>query len=224
MNVFLPDFEYFEKVSTFGLTDEIFTKDMVAYFEGMDLAQVLRTRLSEEDYGDYEGFKDSFKSATDLDFEGDVLKFLNRGYALGLYDNGSILPGILLIADASSKPDAAKKVVESLNNQVISIVDGLAASYASDEDSSAVASRKKLVIDEGVGYMVEIDFGLILTAVQSEKFTFSFGLTGDNLFFISTYKDFADVFQLDLSVNWKEGPYDRHLSRSAYLSDTGLHK
>jgi hypothetical protein len=194
MKVFSPKAGYFKNATTFNLTDEIFTKDMVAYFEGMDLAQVLRARILDEDRGDFESFKSSFKSATDLDFENDVLKFLNRGYALGLYDNGSILPGILLLADASSKPDAAKKVVESLNNQVASIVDGLAASYVSEEDSSNVASRKKLAIDEGVGYMVEIDFGLILTSVRSEKFVFSFGLTGDNLFFISTYKDFATTF------------------------------
>ncbi|MBU1992389.1 MAG: hypothetical protein ABH856_02880 [Patescibacteria group bacterium] len=184
-----------QKVGQFKLADNIFTDDIFGYWEGRDIASYLRAKLSEQAYGTYDSFKDSFESSTDLSFEKNLLSFLGEGYAFSFHDNGSLLPGVVMLFDASSDPKSASEVVESLRSRTETIVKSLQFSYEGGEEAAkAVASKRKLKIDGGEGYIMEIDFGLLLSSVSSEKFVFAFGMTGDNKFYLSTYKNFVESY------------------------------
>jgi len=172
-----------DKKSKFNLADlpyenpymykELPGDKLMMYAEAYSLKKMIELQVdmlltTESDKKDWEDMKKMFKKTVGLNLEQDVLSWMDRGYAISLQRNGSVMPGISIYIDAKSNPKGAKKVVDLIDT---SMLQGL-------EMMKANATKKDIDFDEVLKHENE---------VFTEPFEFYYGLTANNYFVLSTY-------------------------------------
>lgn len=102
------------------LFNEIPSEGLMAYFESSGLKQTFEEadKLG-DDTSTLETLRKNFRSLFAMDFDDDILSFLDQGYALVLHQNGEgIVPGLSVVVDITSNPDGAQRFLDKLDGQL----------------------------------------------------------------------------------------------------------
>ncbi len=200
-------------------------KNLIMYAEVYDFKKIIDMGLNMYEW-DEDTSKEMrkaellIKKTIDLDLKEDVLSWMDKGFAMVLQRNDSIIPAISFYVDASSNPEGAKKVVDLLDTAISQIYDQMLANPDPGMDIEKMV--KKEVVQVGKSDMNKFSFDftgmsdaeLLAAGLPSGIFTepieFYYGLTNNNYFVISTYsgldKEFGDGFvSVGSSLNVEEG-------------------
>lgn len=196
------DPENWEKLETIGNFDvmqsylykQVPGDGLVMYSEASGLTKSFD--VLGELYGSMDGFEEGMQqlatglASLGLDLEEDILSFMDKGYAFGLYDQGGIIPGIGIFIDASSNPDGAMKTMGVIAQNIEA---GLVS--LPPESEGVVVFEKN---EDGSAYKLSLDFSAlpeeeavgIPPQIAEESFEFHFGVNGDDLAYFALYAGF----------------------------------
>jgi len=95
-------------------------KDLMIYAESYGLKALIDLELKmiltqKGDKEDFEDMKKTIKKSVGLDFDNDILSWMDKSYVFVLQRNEGLMPGLSLYIDASSDPEGAKKTAEVIN-------------------------------------------------------------------------------------------------------------
>jgi len=173
-------------------------------------------------YQHLEGFEEGMAQvrqaleAEGIDFDNDLLGFMDKGYAFGMYDSGMMIPSLGIFIDASSNRGGAEKVMDVLAEGVDAFEDGF-KSEAPDEfdaalthekaatkggDNSELAFDASLLPDETMGAAPE--------ELRDLRLEFNYGITTDDLAYFAFYPDF------------EAGSYETLGSQKTFTDDLAL--
>lgn len=139
-----------------SLIENIPGDSIIFYSSGFDLADNLKRQLSFLSQNTGQDIEQKLgtmlQDTVGIDLEEDLYSWMRQGYALTVHSNeGSIIPGITLLVDASEVPDIAKEVVTKLDGQMSGLL-----TLASMEDEKLGEAISK---DEVAGlHRISIDF------------------------------------------------------------------
>lgn len=164
----------------------------------------------------YASFKEKFNTFTTLNWDTDVLTFLGQNYLVAMSAKaGNVIPGITIMADARDNVDGARKLVEKLNTQIEGLLMILRLNAGTEGTDLFVKDTVEVAGAEA--YRVSVDFSqlgaltgaatAIPAVISSQSFALTYGVTGDNVFFLSTHPDFASTYGVDVlsqQENYKE--------------------
>lgn len=188
-------------------------KNLIMYAEVYDFKKIVDMSLDMYEW-DEETSKEMrkaellIKKTLDLDLKEDVLTWMDKGFAMVLQRNDSMIPAFSFYIDASSNPEGAQKVIELLDTAISQVYDEVLANPDPGMDIEKMI--KKEVVQVGKSDMNKFSFDftgmsdaeLLAAGLPSGIFTepieFYYGLTNNNYFVISTYsgldKDFGEGF------------------------------
>lgn len=145
-------------------------------------------------------FTSDVKKYTGLDFEKDLMPFLDRGFAFEVHDSGSLIPAISLFIDANSAPEKAQAVVKMLDETIPRLAATINAAVVSSEGKSIIETGKFKWGTLGAVIKVYLDrvpqdkFNIPALKYFSQPVEISYGIAPENLFFISLLPDFEKTF------------------------------
>lgn len=127
-----------------------------------------------------------------LDFDQDVMGIMDKGIAMVLADNGSVVPSFGFYVDASSKPDSAKKIAGVLNTL---LTGGIAQMQAQNPEASAFVEKQDIEADKLWKVKVNMD-PLLMTAPEDivkkltgQKVELYLGIVGNNVLALALHPD-----------------------------------
>ena len=102
------------------LFQEVPSEGLMAYFESYGLQQTFaQADALGGDTSTLDGLREAVRAYFGMDFDEEILTFLDKGYALVLHQNGeAAIPGITIFVDVSSNVDSAKEFVNKLDGQL----------------------------------------------------------------------------------------------------------
>ncbi len=102
------------------LFEEIPSDGLMGYLESYGLQQTFEYKNAVAgESATYESLSDFFRAYFAMDFEEEILSFLDKGYAIALHQNGlGVMPGVTIYADVSSDEEAAGDFLDQLDQQV----------------------------------------------------------------------------------------------------------
>jgi len=160
------------------------------------------------------------KKTIGLDLKEDLLSFMDRGFAMVIQRNDSIMPAISFYIDATSNPEGAQKVIDILDSAIQQAYDGMIASAEPGVEVEKMVNKSVVKVGNSDMNRFSFDFSgmsdeeLLAAGLPSGIFTepieFYYGLTTNNYFVVSTYsgldKDFGDGFvSVGSTVEVEEG-------------------
>lgn len=174
--------------------------NLIMYAEGANLQQLLELELSillaEEDLEEFEDFKEEFKAMVGLDFDQDIMSWMDKGFAMVLQGNQGLVPGFSLYVDASSNTEGAQKVVDVID---AAISQGLQAAYANGSEDlpiDKILTKDTVTLGGNEVHRIRFDIsGLSAEELRAaalpegifdEPVEFYYGLTGEDYFIFST--------------------------------------
>lgn len=133
---------------------------------------------------------DSFNQLTGFDFDEDLAPFLNKDIALLIQDAGDFLPSVSLYIDASGSPQKASAIAQRLNAVAPAWVNlGNMAIKTSPAVFERAANGAKIYLNR-----IPEEFANIpLFKELAQPLFISYGLTQDNILFISTFPNAAEA-------------------------------
>ena len=193
-------------------------------------------------------FSTMLNMQADIDLEKEILSWFDKGFSLEIGSSmPNILPAITALVDAKSDPKGAKQFVTKMKKSletIASIFNAKGANPAaieptSTEEESSEDALKKLeesyktenkvieVLDKKEGGLsftvlkISLDKipSMSLLKVPPENIEVSFGVTDDNMFFISTLSDFA---QQQGSSNMDKNKLFSNLIKKLPEKNTGI--
>lgn len=133
-----------------------------------------------------------------LDIEEDILSWMDKGFVFSAYSNGDlVLPGLILLIDASSDLDAAVRTAGILDAQLQSVLTMLRV-QGGEQLADAIKHQS-----DGTMYTISLDFSGVDgettgipglsegSPLASQKIELTYGVTTDGKFVISTLGDFS---------------------------------
>ena len=187
------------------LVDLVPGEGMMFYSEGKNLAMSLEMSMKTISAvtGSYEELKEQVKAMTNLDLEEDILSWMDKAYAMALQRaEGSLIPAMTVIADASSNLEAAQKVMTILEVSLTALKAGFQFEMEGTEGMFAQSKKEMqggtlevftVVLDEAMKlnetaallapYVPEVD----------KLWSLYYGVVGNNLL-LSSYGKFAEEY------------------------------
>ncbi len=105
------------------LFEEVPADDLLAYFESYGLKQALQEAEKLGSGDTLAALRENARSYLGMDFDEDILSFLDKGYALALHANGEgLFPGITVYVDVSSNPEKAKELMDKMDGQLSGLI------------------------------------------------------------------------------------------------------
>lgn len=185
----------------FYLAKDIPGKTPLLYSEGQGFKEAYENILSAME-GDQEMKQgmDEMRAGlkqVGLDFDQDVLGIMDKGIAMVMADNGSVLPSIGFYIDASSKPDSAKKIAGVLNTMLTS---GIAQVQSENPEAAALIDKQDVEADKLWKVKVNMD-PLLMSAPENivkkltgQKVELYLGLVGNNVLALSLHPDLEKTY------------------------------
>lgn len=172
------------------LAKKIPAKNMMFGAEGTNLA--LLVELEKEILKNTPFFKSlygenpfqSLEEKIGLSYETDIKPFLQKNFAWVMEDQGKILPAISLWIDASDYSQNAEKVLKKVDETLSTFV------TVANVGLSAEAPLERKTIDFNGSPLYQIVFTPKNFLNLDETWAFTYGLTKDNLFVLSTRSEF----------------------------------
>lgn len=165
-------------------------------------------------YKNLEGFDDAMDSmksalaAQGIDFDQDVLSFMDKGYAMGVYDHDSIFPSFGIFIDASSNRAGAEKAMAqlyaSIDEEFENIPPGLETVVTHEE--STTKGGKNYAVKVNVENLPEEELSNAPVEIQSAKIEFHYGVNIDDLAYLAFYPGFDnfDYTTMDNDDDFKD--------------------
>jgi hypothetical protein len=133
-------------------------------------------------------------AANDIDMEKDLLVFMVKGYAFGLYAGEGIIPQMGVFIDAISSPDGAKKVMGKVFEGIEGFIDEMR------EELEGIVVHAKADCGTGECYALTFAFDNLPDDAKvdmpeefiGEVVEFGYGLNSDNLAYFALYPDFGN--------------------------------
>lgn len=149
-------------------------------------------------YKNMEGFDegmDAMKSALQaqgIDFDSDVLGFMDRGYAMGFYDLGSIIPSFGMFVDASSNRAGAEKVMAQLYSGIDGQLQDLPAELEPllSHEESVTKGQQNYGLALDITKLPEEELAEVPEELRSTKLEFHYGVDTDDLAYFAFYPGF----------------------------------
>ena len=187
-----------------------------------------------ESQKEFSEFKRIIKSTVKLDFDEDILSWMDKGFALVLQHNKSIVPAISLYVDASSNTKSAQKVLDLIDAGVSQAVESMLANAPENIDAENVVRKDKVTLGKSEINRVALDFTSLSdeelldaglpSGIFVEPIEFYYGLTDENYFLISTYtgldKDYDNTITVAENEKVKEAQtyLDGYKYQLSYIS------
>jgi len=167
------------------LFKDVPSEHLLGYFESFGLKQSLdeATKL-----GAQIELLDTLRTQTrtyfGMDFDEDILSFLDKGYALAFHQNGTgILPGMSVYVDIASNPDGAKELVDKVDGQL----SGLIASFGAA--LPGVFTKDTVTVNGATLSRIKVDLTSIPrtadspfpTAITDSPIELIYGIVGERL-------------------------------------------
>lgn len=169
------------------------------YGENYDLQTGLKTTMAM--YRNMEEFRDGVKmiegalAAQGIDLEKDILSFMDKGYAFGLYDAGSLLPAMGLFIDASSNRAGAEKVMAQLFVAIEGILKDAPADllpFITHESSATKNGDDNALVFDISALPDETKEGAFPEELRNERLEFHYGLDTDGTAYFAFYPGYDD--------------------------------
>jgi len=190
------------------LGKEVPENGLIFYTESANFLNALRMESQAQTDG-FAKLSSTVNQYLGMDFEKDILTFLDKSIAFSLHSQGeTFIPALNLVIDVSSNTKGAEEFVNKINTQidgVIALMNMQFAQYAGilikdtiDKDGNSLQHLKidfSKVPDE-----VYSAFSQIPTSLKNNVLNLSYGVLKDNLLFISTANSF-DLTEETLSQN-----------------------
>lgn len=189
------------------LADKIPAQAPVIYTENANLRKSYEVFLGiaqqDPDFDQAMAELKSFLGSQQLDLEKDILSFLDRGFALLLEDNSSVIPSIGFYLDVGSNPDGASKVMAKINQAI-----DQAFEQAKLETPELPMLVDKEEVVAGRLWKFRLNFDAVLTQAPPEvakkltgqKVEFYYGILDGNILAFALKPDLEKVFGKDKSV------------------------
>ncbi|MFC1810507.1 DUF3352 domain-containing protein [Patescibacteria group bacterium] len=159
------------------------------------------------------------KKTIGIDWKEDILSWMDKGFAMVLQRNDSMIPAISFYVDASSNPEGAGEVIDLLDAALEEAYNGLLASAEPGIDVATIV--RKEVVQVGKSELNKFSFDvsgmsdeeLLAAGMPSGIFTepieLYYGLTVNDYFIFSTYsgldKDFDNFVSVGSLIEVQEG-------------------
>lgn len=189
----------------------------ILYFEGSGLKASYETMLQTlnadpEFTKSMQEMKD-FLASYQLDFEKDIMSFMDKGVAFVFDDTGTAIPSIGFYLDASSNPEGAAKVADRINKGFES---ALADAEKESPDIKMVISKQE--VTPGKLWKFKLNLDILLTQVPSaiaqklsgQKVELYYGLLDENILVLALKPDLEKVYGKDQTVE-KSGEFSKAL-------------
>lgn len=180
------------------LMKEVPADHLLGYFESYGLKQSLEVASAlDGDEDSMKSISDTVRSYLGMDFEEDILSFLDKGYAVAFHANGEgLFPGVSIFVDASSNTDGAQQLLDKVDGQI----SGLLAVF--EQSLPGAFAKDTIEVGDDTLNRVKVDLSAVprsenspLPASLTEgPIQFVYGMLGDRLL-IST----ASVWEEDSS-------------------------
>jgi hypothetical protein len=210
------------------LHEEMPIGSLMAYFEFYGLKDAVEywqelAEASEEGTPTLDWISSFVRSYFAMDFEDEVLAFLDKGYSVALHQNGDgVVPGITIYADVSSDVDAAEEFMTQLDLQVSGLMLVLDAALPGAVTKSAAEIG-------GVSFdLLEIDLTEISrdgesplpAVVTSSEIQLAYGVLDDRLL-ITTAAVWEDEYEVIADSSFYSTLSDKldEASEGLYLID-----
>lgn len=159
---------------------------------------------------EFEEFKMIFKESLGLDFDDDILSWMDKGFALVVQQNKSIIPAISFYVDASSEPEKAQEVLDLIDAAMQQGVDAMLADAPEELDAANILIKDTVILGNSEVNRVAFDVtGLsdeqlleagLPSGVFVEPFEIYYGLTDENYFLLSTYSGLDEDYETTMTV------------------------
>lgn len=186
----ISSFQQKQNHADMELAKKIPAKNMMLGAEGTNLAflvelekEILKnTPFFKSLYGEnpFQGLEEKIG----LSYEQDIKPFLLKNFAWVMEDQGKIMPAISLWVDASDNPLNAEKVLKKVDETLSTFV------TVANVGLTAEAPLERKTIDFNGSPLYQIVFTPKNFLNIDETWAFTYGLTKDNLFILSTRSEF----------------------------------
>lgn len=187
----------------------------------------LRTSIEvlEKMYANMPEFEEGMKtmktglSNIGLDYENDIMAFLDKGYAVSIYDNGGVIPSMMIAFDASGHTEGANKLMDVINKGFDAMVTNI------PEEAKGIFENRIVNEGENKAYTLSLDMNSMPKEQMTNypeglerKFSLDYGVTTDNVAYFAYYPGFssgdfgtlADNEDFKKDIEYIKG-YDRSL-------------
>jgi len=199
-------------------------KNLIMYAEVYDFKKIIEMSLDLYEW-DEETSKEMrkaeliIKKTIGLDLKEDVLSWMDKGFAMILQRNDSMVPAISFYVDASSNPEGAQELIDLLDSAISQAYDGMLATEEPGVDVAQMVKKEVVEVGKSDINKFSFDFSsmtdeeLLAAGLPSGIFTepieFYYGLTTNNYFVVSTYsgldKNFEDFVSVGSVMEVEEG-------------------
>ncbi|MCD6109498.1 DUF3352 domain-containing protein, partial [bacterium] len=175
---------------------------LIMYSESAGLKDIINLEMEllgkEKDVKEnFAEMKETLKKTFNLDFDNDILSWMDKGFALVIQQNDMIIPAISVYIDASSNPEGAKKVLSLIDNGMQQAVESMLQNAPEGLDATKII--KKDTVKFGNSSINRVSFDV--TGLSDEELLNAglpsgifvkpveiyYGLTDDDYFLFSTY-------------------------------------
>ena len=135
-----------------------------------------------------------FETETGLNIEKDIYSWMDKELGVSMQNSNTVIPSINILINAASNPEGAKKVIgkinESITANIKSLIDlsgGAYITYAERKNGTGIYYEMKIdLLEMLAGRDEKINNYKTLLEGFIQPLIISFGITEDNIFFIST--------------------------------------
>jgi hypothetical protein len=203
------------------LYKEIPSSGLMLYIESNGIKQTLEfaEELNSEDY-DLESLGTSVKNYFGMDLKEEILSFLDKGYALALYQNNeSIIPDGVIYFDVSSDEENAQKFIDKVDAQLsgLLVIVEQAIPGAVSKGTTEIEGVEISSLEIDLSTLPNVTGSTLPAAVTGSSIKLSYGIIGDRLL-ISTSSSWEEE---DFTPISKSGLY-KQLSSKLEDVDEGL--
>lgn len=206
----INDIPYREPYLLAGMPGE----KLIMYSESSGLNKAFDIQMAALDEDSQKEFRKAellIKKTVGIDLHEDVLSWMDRGYALAVQRNNSIIPAISLLVDAQSNPEGAQKIVDLLDAAFTEAVEGMKADAPAEIDTDKFIRKDKVTIGKSEINRVSFDFSTMTddelkdaglpSGVFTEPIEFFYGLTAKNYFILSTLSGLNTKMGSEINVD-----------------------
>lgn len=210
--------------------NEIPGENIIIYSEAYGMKdtfdiQMQAFKYDEESMEDFDRFKALLKGTVGLDFEEDLLSWMDRGFAMIVQPNKSIIPGISFYVDAQSDPESAQKLLDVIDAGMTQAVESMKQNMPKELDADTILYKETVSLGDSDVNRVSFDVSTLSeeellnaglpSGVFIEPIEIYYGLTDQEYFLFSTYTGLDTKYETAVRVSEDENIKEAQ----AYLKD-----
>jgi hypothetical protein len=183
------------------LQERIPAKEVILYSEGYDFSQSYRkfAELAAQDSELQQGLSEMETAFQEmgLDFEQDILTFLDRGYAFVLEDTDSVFPALSFYIDAAGNVAGAEKTMRLVHQGLTALLE---EAKVETPELSMIIANEEVTADRLWKFSLKLDMLLagqdssLVRKLSGQKVEFYYGLLADQTLVFALKPDLAGQY------------------------------